>query len=46
MLTSFTKSVCLAVAAAALMAGPVSAQGDPSLLRNKAVQKELKISAG
>jgi Spy/CpxP family protein refolding chaperone len=43
-LTNFTKSILMAIGAVVLMAGSVSAQGDPGLLRNKAVQKELKIT--
>jgi Spy/CpxP family protein refolding chaperone len=44
MLTSFTKGILMAIGAVVLMAGSVSAQGDPGLLRNKAVQKELKLT--
>lgn len=45
MLTSFTKGLVTVAGAVLLMAGSASAEGDPSLLRNKAVQKELKITA-
>jgi hypothetical protein len=45
MLTSFIKGILMASAAVVLMAGSVWAQGDPSLLQDKAVQKELRITA-
>ena len=44
MLMSFARRLALAMGAFVLLAGTASAQGDPSIFRNKSVQKELKFT--